>query len=225
MGKLEANEKGFNLIDSTGKEAAKMTEYVTYDTLLSQKAAGILKNAQDKYPYRMDIRFGIAYMYQFLDDFENQFKVISDAITYGKNNPDKLRWKDNTELPEPPVVFLSGTLYDYSVEEYQKETPKGDERYLRLSQLLTDNFPEHPSSFKNIAFYYYNVKNWEKSMLCFEKALSAHPRDKDVLYNLAENYIKLNHIDKGKACLENIIKLDLDKDLTEYAKKRLNDLK
>ncbi len=59
---LNQNEKGLVIYDSAGKESGSISEYVSYDTVCIQKAIDILYEALEKYPYRLDIRFGIAHM-------------------------------------------------------------------------------------------------------------------------------------------------------------------
>lgn len=222
---LKSNQIGFNLIDSTGKKAASMTELVTYDTVLAQKAIGVLKSCLTKFEYRLDVRFGIAYMYQQIDDFDNQYKIIVEAINYSKNNPDKIRWTDDEKFEQPPLDVVADALYNYSVEENNKETEKGDEQYLKLSQLLNEQFPKHKMSHTNIAYYYYNKKDWTNCLKYFLIADSVHPNDNNILYNIAENYIMLKDIENGKKYLNKLIQLNTDSDMVKYAKNRLNELK
>lgn len=224
-GGLGVQEEGFKIYDMTGNEVGKITNSIIFDTSMTLKAIGILQSALFRFPYRLDLRFGIAHMYQQLDDFDNQYKTLLDAVDYGKKNSNNLRWTDNQQLDMPAIDFLSGTLYDYSIEEYNKETIVGDERYLKLSELLTNNFPKHPMSYLNIAYYYYNKKDWKNCVTYFEKANEANPNDNNILYNLAENYIMLGDSEKGKKYLENIIELGSDKEFVKYAKKRLKEIK
>ncbi len=138
---------------------------------------------------------------------------------------EQLRWKDNSVFEVPPLDFVSNTIYEYAYKEYIKETEEGDENYLKLSVLLTENFPEHPASFTNIAYYYYNKRNWNKSLEYFEKANTAHPHNNSILHNLAENYILIGNEEKGKQCLQQIIDLGTDREYVKYAKRRLHELK
>jgi tetratricopeptide (TPR) repeat protein len=222
---LKNNEKGFEITDTTGRIAGSLTELVTFDTVLTHKAINVLSNCLKKYEYRLDIRFGIAYMYQQIDDFDNQYKIIKEGITYCKNNSDKIRWIDDEKPEGPPLEFVANIVYDYSTEEYDKETPTGDEKYLKLSLLLTEQFPEHPMSFANIAFYYYNKKDWVNSLKYFNTANNAHPDNNTILYNLAENYIMLKDIESGKKYFNQIIQLNTNPDMVKYANKRLQELK
>ena len=85
--------------EKTGKVAGSLS--FEPNDVLAKKAAGFLDEATKKFPDRLDIWCGLAYMHQERGDFETEFTTLRNMVDYARSHPNGLRWLKGAPLPAP----------------------------------------------------------------------------------------------------------------------------
>ena len=86
--------------------------------------------------------------------------------------------------------FLKGVIYS--------ETDKTDEAIAVFAR-LTEDYPEFPESYNNLAVLYARQKQYEKARMALEMAIQTHPSYATAYENLGDLYARLANQAYGKA--------------------------
>ena len=86
--------------------------------------------------------------------------------------------------------FLKGVIYS--------ETDKTDEAIAVFAK-LTEDYPEFPESYNNLAVLYARQKQYEKARMALEMAIQTHPSYATAYENLGDLYARLANQAYGKA--------------------------
>lgn len=208
----------------TGKTIGYLDSKMNIDPAIIAQGISIIQKGIKLFPYRMDMRFGLAYVYQEIGDFNSQYKALEDTLIYAKNSPAQLKWSDDDPLPETDKGFLPQNIHNYALYYYKLETDKDDESFLKLARLLIKYYPGNVLGYNDMAAYYSIKKDWKKTL---EYLLKAHKKDRQdlyVIFNIAETYVKLEQKDKAKEFFNRVIRISPGSEEAEQAKKRIQEL-
>jgi Flp pilus assembly protein TadD len=95
-----------------------------------------------------------------------------------------------TSPNDAQVRFLKGVIYS--------ETDKTDEAIAVFAK-LTEDYPEFPESYNNLAVLYARQKQYEKARMALEMAIQTHPSYATAYENLGDLYARLANQAYGKA--------------------------
>jgi len=100
-----------------------------------------------------------------------------------------------------------------------------DQRFLKIAILATEEYPNHPYAFNDVALYYSNMGDRKKTHEWLEKAHQIDPKDGLILYNLGKISADVDDKAAARKWFEESIKADPDGDHVEAAKEALKKLK
>ncbi len=175
-------------------------------------------------PPRLDLRFDLARLYQDLGDFEAQYAILSQAVQYADKNRKKLEWADGEDLPERSSELIPEVLQECAVHYFDRKDPEDDEKALRLMRLSITYFPNHPYAYNSIAIYFFNKKDWPRTLKYFLIANQKDPRDGLVLGNIACLLGEMGKKEDAKIYWRKVLDLDNDPELMAQAKQQLAEL-
>jgi tetratricopeptide (TPR) repeat protein len=95
-----------------------------------------------------------------------------------------------TSPNDAQASFLKGVIYS--------ETDKTDEAIAVFAK-LTEDYPEFPESYNNLAVLYARQKQYEKARMALEMAIQTHPSYATAYENLGDLYARLANQAYGKA--------------------------
>src|SRR5207302_11415070 len=107
-----------------------------------KRAADILEEATTKFPDRLDISCGLAFIYQETGDFDNELSTLKKMVVYAREHPAQLKWQGEP-LNEPADKFVPEKLHEYGLYYEKKENPEDDKRWFQISILATQQDPNH----------------------------------------------------------------------------------
>src|SRR6266576_2931677 len=136
------------LTDKKGKLAGSIS--FEQDKSNMKRAAGLLQEATTKFPDRLDIWCGLAFIYQETGDFDNQLATLKKMVVYAREHPAQLKWEDEP-LNEPADKFVPEKLHEYGLYYQKKENPEDDKRWFQISTLATQQYPNHAEGFNDAA--------------------------------------------------------------------------
>ena len=200
-------QKGdFSLTDKTGKQAGSIS--FESDEAATKRAADLLQQATTKFPDRLDIWCGLAFVYQESGDFDSEFSTLQRMVSYARDHLAQLRWLNGENLPEPADHFIPGKLHSYGMYYEKKENPEDDKRFLKIATFAAEQFPGHPYAFNDVALYYSIAGDNAKTREWLEKANRINPKDTLVLMNLGQICSKLGDDRDARKWYQEVLKVD-----------------
>ncbi len=222
----QPGKKGeFGLKDKkTGKDAGSIS-FKPNVAKTSRSATDILKEATTKFPDRLDIWCGLAFMYQEGGDFDNELATLKKMVAYAREHPAQLKWLKGEPLDEPADKFVPDKLHGYGAYYEKKENADDDKRWFQISTLATEQYPDHPEGFNDAAGYYADIGEWKKARESLEKARAADPKSVGVLINLGNVSLQIKDNAAARRYFEEALRLDPKSPYAAEAKQELAKLK
>jgi len=174
----------------------------------SHSATDILQEATAKFPDRLDIWCGLAFIYQETGDFDNELSTLKKMVTYAREHPTQLKWLKGVPLSQPADKFIPEKLHEYGSYYAKKENPEDDKRWFEISTLATTQYPNHPEGFNDAAGYWADIGEWQKARELFEKAHQINPKSVGVLINLGNVSVEMKDFASARKYFEEAVKLD-----------------
>ena len=202
-----AGKGDFKLKDkNTGKPAGSIS--FEQDQTSVKRAADLLEEAITKFPDRLDIWCGLAFIYQERGDFEREMSVLRKMVGYARDHPAQLKWLKGESIDEPADKFVPDKLHDYGLYYEKKENPDDDKRWFQISTLTTQQYPSSATGWNDSAGYYADLGEWEKARESLEKARAIEPKSVGVLINLGNISLQAKDTDAAKNYFEEALKLE-----------------
>jgi tetratricopeptide (TPR) repeat protein len=188
------------------------------------KAADYWKKAVRLYPWRLDLCFWLAHLYQDMDDFEAQYQTLAESLQYADKHRKKLRWENNSILPERASKLIPESLQSYENHYFGQQKLSSDENAFRLAKLIITFFPNHPYAYNSMAAYFWFKNDWEHALKYLIIANHKDPQNSLVLNNIGNILMKLNQPKEAKVYYRKVVRLNQDEEYVTNAKKKLEEL-
>ena len=119
----------------TDKKTGKKTGSISFKPNVaktSRSATDLLAEATTKFPDRLDIWCGLAFIYQESGDFDNEVATLKKMIAYTKGHPTGLKWLKGEPIEEPEDKYVPEKLHSYGLYYEKKENPEDDKRWFQI---------------------------------------------------------------------------------------------
>ena len=210
--------------DSSKQNGAEyMYKQVTYDDLYTQKAIEWIDKGIERFPNRLDMRFGKIYFLGLLENYEAFTEQIIQTIDYSAINQNQWLWSENSALEQPKERMLS-SIQDYQNDLYATSKDTLLYNMQKIAEAVLKVYPDHIESLSNIGAVYFLLGQYEKALTPFYAAYQLNPKDLVVINNLAETYNELGLNIKAEAYYRLLMKYG-DKQDKKYAKAKIKQLK
>ena len=219
-------EKGdFGLTDQKTGKAAGSISFKPGVAQTPRQASDLLKEATGKFPDRLDIWCGLTWIYQERGDFDSELATLKKMVAYGREHPTQLKWLKGEKLPAPADQFIPDKLHSYALYYGKKENPEDDKRFMQIAMFSTEQFPNHPYAFNDLAVYYSIQGDDGKTREWLEKANKIDPNDTLVMTNLGSICSKMGDREAARKWYQAVIKADPNGEYATRAKEALAKLK
>ncbi len=223
ISRKKAGPGDFKLTDKkTGKEAGSIS--FEQDKANIKRAADLLGEATTKFPDRLGIWCGLAFIQQESGNFEEELSTLKKMVAYAREHPKQLIWEDEP-LKQPAEKFIPEKLHDYGSYYEKKENAEDDKRWFQISTLATEQYPNGPQGFKDAAGYWADIGEWEKARELFEKAHQLDPKSIETLIGLAQISAEMKDFARARKYYEDALKLEPKGQYAATAKEALRMLK
>jgi tetratricopeptide (TPR) repeat protein len=186
---LNSDQKGkqsLQLTDSTGNVAGYLNSDLGYNPEKISIAIKYANAGIDKFPDRLDIRFGKCYLLQQIGDYHNFTKEIIKTVEYSRINKNNWLWTGNKKQ-EDGENFILATIQVYLKELYDTE----DDNLLPDMIAIGDatlKYYTHIEILSTTAVALMLTKNYDKAIGYLKQAEKINPKDFIVLNNIAQGY-------------------------------------
>jgi tetratricopeptide (TPR) repeat protein len=185
----------------------------------------ILQEATAKFPDRLDMWCGLAWMNQEFGDFDSELTTLKKMVAYTREHPTQLKWLKGEPIDQPEDKFVPEKLHGYGLYYGKKENAEDDKRWFQISNLATEKYPNHPEGFNDSAGYYADMGDWKKARELFEKAHQLDPKSAGPLMNLGNVCVEAKDPASARKYFEEALKLEPNGPLADEAKQALAKLK
>jgi len=198
---LERNQKSgesIQLTDSTGKVAGYLNSNLSYDPTRLTKSLSYLNKGIEKFPSRLDIRFGKCFILGEIEDYKSFTSEIIKAIEYSNTIKNNWLWTENKKLDDAENSML-GSVYSYLKQLYETEDDSLLENIKQIGGLAIKYYPANVEILSITAVAHTLTKSYDEAIKYLQMAEKINPKDFIVLNNIAECF-------KRKGDKENAIK-------------------
>jgi len=193
-----------------------------YDEDKLRQAFYFLNKGIEKFPTRLDIRFGKCYILGAINDYQNLTAEIVRTVKYSVSINDQWLWTENKKLDDPQK-FMLGTVQAYLKQLYDTENDSLLRNIIEIGDMTLTYYPRNVEILSTTSVAYMLDKNYDKAIKYLKQAEDVNPKDYIVLNNIAQAYLRKDDKANAKKYYELTIKYG-DAEAIESARKRLEEL-
>jgi tetratricopeptide (TPR) repeat protein len=223
LSRKQSGKSSLQFTDSTGKVAGYMNSNTMYRPDQLVLAFRYIDMGIEKFPDRLDMRFGKCYVLGQIADYDGFTREIIKAVEYSTTNKNHWLWTDNKKL-DNGEKFMLQTVQDYLKQLYDTENDSLLENMKRIGEVTIKYYPTNVEILSSTAVANMLTKNYDTALVYLKLAENLNPKDFIVLNNIAQGY-------KMKGDKANAIKYyELtekygDEEAKQQARKNLRELK
>lgn len=184
------DQENLQIKDSSDQVMGFLVEKTYYKPELLDKGFDWINNGIEKFPARLDMRFGKVYALGQIEDWYGFTAEITESIQYSDEISNKWLWTKNKPVDDAEIFFL-GSIQGYQSQLYNTEEDSLLENMREISEQILKIYPNHFESLSNIAVTYMMTGQYREAIPPLLAAEKIAPTDNIVLSNLAYAY-KLN---------------------------------
>lgn len=196
LDRQQKSKENFQFTDSTGKVAGYINSTLGFNTDILSKAIKFASKGIEKFPNRLDIRFGKCYLLQQIEDYDNFTKEIIKTVEYSQINKNNWLWTENKKQ-EDGEHFMLETIQSYLKQLYDTEDDNLLSNMIQIGEPTLKYYNSNVEILSTTSVALMLTKNYDKAIDYLKQAEKINPKDFIVLNNMAQAY-KLKG-DKAKA--------------------------
>ena len=200
--------------DSLGNVAGSIRQSLTWNDELYDRALGIIQNAIDMFPSRLDMRFGYATSLAMRDRIAEQVDVLKNVLDYGNKIGYEWLWQGDEPLADPETETVE-CIWDSCLGIYNSGM---DSLAYELCNETLKFFPEDLRFINMCGAIKYLSGSYNEALNYFYKALELSPVDTIVMSNIAQvNFAGGNFDETIRFCDKIISITDGDPEIFDFA--------
>jgi len=160
---------------------------VYYSPELLSKGFDWINRGIEKFPNRLDMRFGKTYMFGQIEDYENFTKEIIKTIDYSVINQNQWVWSENKTVDDPKKKMLQ-SIQSYQIQLYNTGNDSLLNNMKRIAETVLKHYPDHIESLSNLSIVFMLQNKYDDALAELAKAEKINPKDYIVLNNIAHAY-------------------------------------
>lgn len=185
--KQQKSNESFQLTDSTGQVAGYINSSLDYDTEKLSKAIKYANTGIDKFPNRLDIRFGKCHILQQIEDYDNFTKEIIKTIDYSQVNKNNWLWTENKKQENGESSLLE-SIQSYLKQLYDTEDDNLLLNMIQIGEATLKIYKSNVEILSTTSVALLLTKNYDKAIEYLKQAENINPKDFIVLNNIAQGY-------------------------------------
>ena len=177
-----------------------------------------------KFPDRLDMRFGKAYMLGQIGDFDRLTDEVVKTVERSAANKNNWMWTLGKPKENAQKTMLLG-VQDYVVMLHDRlDDASASSHIRRIAEAILKIYPENVENLSNLAVSYLLKKDFDAALVPLLKAEKIAPKDLVILGNIA--YCYFNKHDKANAVkYYELLRKSGDHDAKEDADAKLKEIK
>ncbi|MES2621913.1 MAG: tetratricopeptide repeat protein [Bacteroidota bacterium] len=187
--KTQRGEESLELLDSAGTIAGYMNSYIDYNPACIDKAFFYINKGIEKFPSRLDIRFGKCYVLGELANYKDFTNEIINTVKYSTTIKNAWLWTENKKLEDGENYMLS-SIQGYLKQLYDTGDDKLLENMKQIGDITIKRYPANVEILSTTAVAYMLTEKYDKAIVYLKQAEKINPKDYIVLSNIAQGYTR-----------------------------------
>lgn len=184
--KEQYGKESLKLTDSAGTDYY-MNSNLGYNPEKLENAFNYIDNGIEKFPKRLDIRFGKCYVLGEVGDYENFTLEIIKTVEYSNIIKNNWLWTENKKLDDAEK-FMLGSIQSYLKQLYDTEDDSLLDNMKSIGDVVIKYYPNNIEILSTTAVAHTLTKNYDKAINYLKQAEKLNPKDFIVLNNIAHCY-------------------------------------
>ena len=218
-----SNTESLQIMDSTNQVKGYFVDKTYFDKELLNKAFETIDKGINKFPNRLDMRFGKIYVYGKNENWEKFTEEIIKTIDFSNKINNQWTWTNNEPLANPEDFFL-GNIQAYINQIYETENDSLLKNMREISEQILKYHPTNVESLSNISITYLLTGKYDLGLTPLLKAETINPKDGIVLGNIAQAYKLKGNKEKAIEYYKKAIEYG-DEGTKQFAEQQLEILK
>ena len=187
LDKEQNSKESFHFTDSSGKVAGYINSNLGYNPDKLSKAIKYATTGIDKFPNRLDIRFGKCYIFQQIGDYDNFTKEVIKTVGYSQVNKNKWLWTENKKQ-DGGENFMLETIQSYLKQLYDTEDDNLLPNMIKIGEATLKYYNNNVEILSTTSVALMLTKSYDKAIEYLKQAETINPKDFIVLNNIAQGY-------------------------------------
>ncbi len=187
IGPQQGKKESLQLTDSTGKVAAYLSADLSYNPDKLITAFIYINKGIEKFPSRLDMRFGKCYAFEQMTDYGNFTKEVIKTVEYSVTVNNNWLWTENKKVDDSEA-FMLRAIQDYLKQLYDTEDDLLLENMKQIGEVTIQHYPNNVEILSTTAVANMLTKNYDKAIEYLKHAEKINPKDFIVLNNIAQGY-------------------------------------
>ncbi len=190
--------ESLELRDSTNDIAGFMGSQIMFEPKEVSLGIEKINVGIEKFPDRLDMRFGKTYVLGQVENWEEFTKEIIKAVNYSAINNNNWTWTNNEKSEDGKKMFLTA-LQDYQLNLYDQNK---DDLLLNMREIANSvltHYPNHIESLSNLSITYLLLGKFDEALVPLLKAEKINGEDHVVLLNIAYCYRSSGKLEQALA--------------------------
>ncbi len=190
LDKEQGDKGGYTLKDSAGNVAGFLNTSMSYHPKHIETAFTYANRGIEKFPDRLDIRFGKCFVLGKLEDYDKFTAEIIKTVEYSAKNKNSWLWTENEKVENPETFLLDG-VQDYLLQLYDTENDDLLKNMQDIGEATLRLYPNNIKILSTTAISYMLTQEYDKAIRHLKQAEKIDPTDFIVLNNIAEGYKRM----------------------------------
>lgn len=222
---LTATPKSKDALKMTKEDDETSVAYLgsqeTFERKDFDKAIEYISRGIEKFPNRLDMRFGKTAAFGKIEDYQKYTDEIVKAIDYSNINKNQWLWLEGKPLSDGKTFMLK-TVQAYIVQVVDANE---DTEYIKtIAETILKYYPDSVENLSNLAVYYLFKEDYANALIHLQKAEKLAPTDPVILGNIAWSYYSKGDRINALKYYELLLKYG-DEDAKNQAKEKIAELK
>ena len=183
----QKSKEGFQFTDSAGNVAGYINSNSGYNAEKLNKAIKYANTGVEKFPNRLDIRFGKCYLLQQIGDYDKFTKEIIKAVEFSQVNKNQWLWTENKKVEDGEKLLLE-TVQSYLRDLYDTEDDSLLLNMIQIGEVTLKYYKSSVEILSTTSVALTLTKNYDKAIEYLKEAEGINPKDFIVLNNIAQAY-------------------------------------
>jgi len=187
LNREQTGKESLQLNDSTGKVAGYLNSNSDYRSDQLALAFNYINKGIEKFPNRLDMRFGKCYVFGQIADYDGFTSEIIKTVEYSTTIKNNWLWTNNKKLGNAEIFMLK-TIQSYLKQLYDTENDSLLENIKRIGEATIKYYPTNIEILSTTAVANMLTKNYDIALAYLKQAEKINPKDFIILNNIAQGY-------------------------------------
>lgn len=192
-----------------------------FDRPLLSQAVSCWRAALEADPWRLDVRFSLAWLYADMGDFDAQYDLLAQTLQMSDKGWRNLEWLAGEKLPRRSSKLITRALQGYIAFCFDLKTKDRDEDARQMARLAITFYPHWAEAYRDLSTFFARRQDWPRAVKYLLIANQKAPKDSSILCAIGDTLDQLGKKKEAKIFYRRVIELNNNEASMERAREQL----